>query len=138
MKNPNKHIRKTYVDALASATSLPVYGNGIPKDKVLPDKYILLTTQTKNPFARDKENFEWLCSINIELYSVNEKGYNSSLKVDDIEEIVLTTISNGITVSGFNTKFVRFVDSVSLPIETPTNTINRIIVIYEHWLNNAA
>lgn len=139
MINPDKYIREAYISALSSATGLTVFDTGIPINmEPLPKTYIILRNQSKNPFSRDKESWEWLCSLTIDIVDVNEKGYNSSVNVDDIEGQVITIIEAGITILGFKTKFTRYVDTVSLPVETPTQTIARKVVIYEHWLNRAS
>lgn len=137
MLNPDKYIRKAYVDALSSATGLNVWNKGIPKDvEVLPDTYIILRSQTKQRTSVSKQLWEWQSQITIDIVSVNELGYNSTVVVDNIEQTVMNTIESGLTFGGgFNNKSTRFIDSVPLDIDTPTNTINRKVVIYEHWLN---
>lgn len=137
MINPDKHLRAAYISALESATGLKVYDNSIPMDEVLPDEYIIFSNQRKDPFSRDKESYEWLCVPEIDIYSVNKKGFNSSLVIDDIEEIVITVIDSGLTIGGgFTNKFSRLSDTYTFdPVETETNTICRKRIIYEHWLN---
>lgn len=137
MKNPNKYIRAALVTSLATHTELPFFDTGIPIDlQPLPDVYGVVNNQTKNRFAISKQNHEWLCSVTIELVAVQEKGFNSTVEVDDFEEIVLTAM-DAVTVRGFRIGFTRLLDSVPSPIETQTNTINRTILVYELWLNKA-
>lgn len=137
MINPDKHLRAAYIAALESATGLKVYDNSVPMDESLPDRYIIFSNQRKDPFSRDKERYEWLCVPEIDIYSVNEKGFNSSAIIDDIEQQVLTAIGSGITIgAGFTNKFSRLSDTYTFnPVETETNTISRKRIIYEHWLN---
>lgn len=137
MKNPNKYIRASIVSALATATGLSVFDSGIPIDlQPLPEKYLIVNTQSKSRFAVTKGNHEWLCSVTLDLNAVQEKGFNSTVEVDNMEEQVLTAMP-GIAVSGFRVNFTRLVDSVPLPIETATATINRTVLVYEQWLNKA-
>lgn len=138
MKNPNKYIRKAFVDALGTATGLGVYDQGIPIDlQPLPNLYVLVKNQSKGRFAVSKQNDEWLCSFSLDINSVNEKGFNSSVRVDDIEEQLLTAVPN-VAIPGFKLKWTRLVDSLPFdPLETPTQTINRTVLVYEQWLNKA-
>lgn len=138
MKNPNKYIRSAFVTALGSATGLGVYDQGIPIDlQPLPDKYVLVKNQSKGRFAVSKHNDEWLCSFSLDINSVNEKGFNSSVAVDDIEEAILTAAPS-VQIPGFTLKWTRLVDSIPFdPLETSTHTINRTVLLYELWLNKA-
>lgn len=136
MVNPNKHIRKVYVDTFSAATGLPVWENSVPKDVPSPSMYILVRNQNKDEFARAKGVYEWRCDSIIDIVSVQEKGYSHQVSVDDVEEQILT-VMEGVAIPGFNTKYVRLIDSHPLDTETSTHTINRTVLIYEHWLNKA-
>lgn len=137
MINPDKYIRKAYVDGLTSATGLGVYDNGIPIPANIAKSHIVLSNQSKEPFSRDKCGYEWLCRIDIDIYAFNPKGFSSSVATDDIEEQVLTFIESGFNVGGgFDTKMARLIDTYNFaPVESDTHTINRKRVIVEHWLN---
>lgn len=138
MVNPSHHLRLAWKTALESATGLNMYDYGIPIDtSSLPSEYILYLNESKDPFSRDKEGYEWLLRPSVELCSVNEKGFISTLNLDLMEEQVITAIDAGISIGGgFTVNFSRFIDSVNLaPIETQTHTISRKSVIYEHWVN---
>lgn len=135
--NPNKYIRSTLVTALQSATGQPFFDTGIPIDlQPLPTLYGVVNNQTKNRFAVSKQNHEWLCSVTMELCAVQEKGFNSTVEVDDLEGVVLTSME-AIAVPGFRLGLIRLVDSIPSPIETATQTIDRTILVYELWLNKA-
>lgn len=135
MVNPDKYIRAAYINALTSATGLPVFDDGIPiPEKDLPNKYYLLGTQTKNSTALSKHGWEWSCTAEVHCIFVNDKGFNSSAEADDMEEAVLSAGAS-LSVPQFNYITTSFIDSVSSNIETQTNTVNRKIVIYRHWLN---
>ena len=139
MYNPDKYIRKAYIDAIELATGLSVYDTSIPKDvQPLPKQYILITAQSKQRTSISKQLWEWQCQVRVDIVSVNDMGYHSSVSVEDIEEIVISTIEAGLTIQNFNNKSTRFLDSTPLPTETVTESIDRKIVDYEHWLNRAA
>lgn len=135
MKNPDKYIRAAYISAISNATGLPVYDAGIPISvEDLPDKYYLIGTQTKAPRAESKYGWEWSCTVEVHCVFVNAKGYNSGSAVDDMEEAVLST-GMSLVVPEFRSIQTDFIDSIRLDMETQTNTINRKIVVYQHWLN---
>lgn len=139
MYNPDKYIRKAYIDAIESATGLSVFDTSIPKDvQPLPKQYILITAQSKQRTSISKQLWEWQCQVRVDIVSVNDMGYHSSVSVEDIEEIVINTIEAGLTIQNFNNKSTRFLDSTPLPTETTTQSIDRKIVDYEHWLNRSA
>src|SRR5690606_25144527 len=134
MRNPNKYLRLAYITALEADTGLSVYDKVIPKDLPFDTSYILITSQTKTRYAISKTCYEWLVVVNTEVVCVNEKGYISTLKVDDVEEGVLNSVQ-GITVPGWSLKSKDLLDSVDADLETPTHTINRRIITHEYWLS---
>lgn len=130
-------MRGAYVTALAVATGVPVWSKKVPKDvDPIPLKYILITSQTKNRTEVDKDGFEWLCTITVDIYNVNEAGYSSIVNLDDIEENVINTIEEEIQIPGFITKSTVLFDSRDLETETASQSIERRILTYQHWLNN--
>lgn len=139
MYNPDKYIRKAYIDAIELATGLTGYDTDIPKDVLaLPKQYFIIRGQSKQRTSISKQLWEWDCQVTIDLVSVNDLGYHSSASVDDIEQTVLTIIESGLVIPNFNNKSTRFVDSVPMPVDTLTESIDRKVIIYEHWLNRAA
>lgn len=134
MRNPNKYIRKAVVDLLSQATGLQVYDNSIPLDVVGGTSYVLVNSQSKRPTSQSKTCFDWSCSFNIDIHSLNEKGFNSTVKADDIEETVLTAMQN-IMVDTWFVKEREFIDSVSMVVELPDYTDNRNTIVYNLWLS---
>lgn len=134
MINPNKYIRKGLIDLIAPATGLPVYDVSIPLDEILPNQYVLLHSQTKRKTAQSKWCYEWMCSINIDVFSINKKGFVSSAKNDDIEGLILTAM-NSFKLGNFSVKDVNLIDSVPSVVEMPDHTINRTVLIYEIWVD---
>lgn len=138
MINPNKYIRKAIIDTLVLSTGVMFYDNLIPIDvKPLPNAYGIVKSQSKNRFGVTKQWHEWICSVTIDVYSVEALGFNSSVTVDDLEESVINAMRN-LRVQGFDVKMVSFVDSVSMPVITGANTVARNVIVYEMWLNNVA
>jgi hypothetical protein len=131
--NPNAPLRNAYLTAWA-ATGLPVWAKKVPKSAVIPKQYILITSQTKQRTEVSKDCFEWLCQIVVDIIYVGAAGYASPIKNDDIEEIGVNAIQAGIVVAGFDVKSYDFIQSLDLDIETDTQSIERRVITYEHWL----
>lgn len=137
MVNPNKHIRIAYRNVL-SDIGVPVWTNKVPKTvKPTPTKYVLITSQTKNETEKCKDGFEWLCTVTLDITSVLNKGQSDLDILDDIEEIILTRIDEDLPVmGGFVVKSADIVESRDIDFETDSQSVERRILIYEHWLSN--
>ena len=135
--NPNKYIRKAYIEAIENQTALKVWHRKIPKTvNPIPTAYILLDSQTKNETAKAKTDyFEWLCTLDVHIFNVNDKGYSNQAFVDDIEGIVNRIIRvDGVVIENFVNKNTNILESMELPIETETKSIDRTVIKFEHWL----
>lgn len=134
IENPNEPLRTAYVSALSSIQ--PLWVGKVPKSGVVPRSYTILGTQTKNPTEKGKDGcMEWLCTIVIDLFNVNAAGYSAKGVNDDIEAQIIDIIEAGIMVEGFQVKSTDFIDSIDLSIETPTASIERRVITYQHWLS---
>lgn len=144
--NPNKYIRIGIISALeAGIANLNIWYKKVPVDVVpVPNAYILLDSQTKNETVVSKSttekatNFEWLSTIDINIYSINEKGFSDADMVDDLEQSVLSIIRTGVDIPNFDTKDVRIIESQDLSIDNETASVDRKLVKFEIWLNNAS
>lgn len=137
MSPNNKHIRKAIMDRLEAATGWVVFDTAVPPDLVpQPEKYILVNGTVKTRFGDSKLGHEWLCSTQIHIVSIQEKGFVSSEVVDDTEVKVVTSMP-GLEVSGYRTKFTRLLDSRPSTIQHPAQTIVRTVLVYEQWLGSA-
>lgn len=136
MDSPNEPLRKAYIQAIATALAgIPVWAKKIPKNVTpVPSLYILIISQEKQRTAIGKDCWEWLCQITLDITYVNPQGYSDTVKIDDVEAAVITAVEAGINVEGFMVKSVDLVNSSDLDTETPTQSIERRILIYEHWL----
>lgn len=143
MLNPNEPLRAAYVEAIQTATGLQVWAKKVPKDVVIPDQYIIINSQSKTlteeyknlsapPLVANK--FEWLCTITLDLYNINLAGFGDPAINDAIEALVISAVQDGIEVDGFEVKSYSFIDSIDLDIETDTQSIERRVVTYQHWL----
>lgn len=132
--NPNKYIRKTIVSLVEAATGWNAYERTVPPDiNPQPSKFILVNGTVKNRFGDSKQGHEWSCSTQIDIISIQRKGYVGSAEVDDKEEAILTVMKN-MALSGFKVKFTRLVDSRPQTIEMPSETQVRTTLIFEQWL----
>lgn len=137
MINPDKYIRKALVAELALAVAVPFYDTAIPIDiQPLPTRYGVIRSQSKNRFADDKSSRDWMSSVTIELFSVNELGFVSTVDVDDMEAVVINTMPD-LSIPDLDVKFIRFVDSVNSPINTLTQSVSRRVIVYDFWINSS-
>jgi len=136
MLNPDKYVREGYIADLEPLLGgVPIWDGGIPVDEPTPDVYVLITTQTKRPTERTKDGFEWMGTITLDIVSIRPPGTHNTAIVDDIEEILIERIEQEIDIPGFINNNTLFVDSVSLKDENASQSVDRKILIYEHWLN---
>ncbi len=144
--NPSKYIRVAYIQALEVATGVKVWHRMVPKNvSPIPSAYIILDSQTKNETVNAKPSegseggtyFEWSTTIDVNIYRINEKGYSSAAIVDDLEQIVINVIRSGVIVPNFRNKDTRILESISLDAETSTQSIDRRVVKFEHWLDRS-
>jgi hypothetical protein len=144
--NPDKYIRKAYIDGLSLLTGLPAYHKRLPVDIYpLPSMYILITTQTKNESGTKGKQLstslsafrltEWMCSITIEIIRVNERSFGSYASVEDVEEQIIDWVRTQLQVPEFYVKETELVDSISLDIDTDTVSMDRKVLTFQHWVN---
>lgn len=134
MRNPDKFVRKGYAEALI-AQGIPTYNKDIPVDvNPLPDLYVLIESQSKSTTERSKEDFEWNCRVTLHIIKLNTRGYTSTTTLDDAEGICITAIENGILIDNFHRKSTYLIESIDLDMTDKTSTIERRVLIYEHWL----
>ena len=131
--DPNTALRTAYLSALAGI-GVPGWAKKVPKNAEIPSNYYLITSQTLNRTEVGKDCFEWLCSIVVDVIYRGTPGYASPVQTEAIEAEVISAIENGITVAGFSVKSTDFVDSVNLDEETETQSIERRVITYQHWL----
>lgn len=132
--NPNLPLRTAIVTGLRNNVTGFTFAGLLPKSKNISTQYILINSQTKNVTERSKDAFEWLCTVNFDIYYLNPQGYNSPEENDIIEGKIITFLENGFTVNGFDLKSHELVNSIDLNVETPTNSIERRVLTYQFWV----
>ena len=133
MLTPNTPLRIAYLNALAGI-GVPVYAKKIPKDVKIPLNFIILNAQLLKRTEVSKNSWEWLCAINVDITYNGVTGFASPVQTEIVEQAVLTAIEGGITVPGFFVKSTVLFNSLSMDAETPTQSIERRIITYQHWL----
>lgn len=134
MKNPDKYLREGYLIALR-AQGLTVYNKTIPVDTIPdPQGYVLIESQSKTVTERSKTSFEWNSRVTLHIVKVNARGYSTTTSIDDMEEKCINAVENGILVNNFYVKSTYQIESMNLDMTDKTNTIERRVLLYEHWL----
>lgn len=80
---PEKLIRKDIYDVLSE--KYPVYDVDTPIDKIERGRFIKIVQSQKQQTDLQKECYSWLVNVQLDLYSVNEFGFYSTLGVDEME-----------------------------------------------------
>lgn len=141
--NPNKYIRKAYVDAFFTAIAgIPVWEDYVPINANGVTTYILISSQSKNETVNAKSiddltYFEWICTIDLNIYHVQPLGASMSAIVDDLAERVISIVREGIPIPNFSNKNTKILESLNLSSTTKTQSVNRTLLKFEHWLNRA-
>ena len=134
MKNPSKPLRTAYIQALKTATGLPVYYKLLPSGST-DKEYILLDSMSKSRIVKAKvDYYEWQVRVNVNIYSIRPAGTSNQGRVDDIEETVRETIGTALPVVGWYNKNTDEVSQQDLSTVGQTTFTDRSSVIFEHWL----
>lgn len=135
--NPNTSIRTALIAALTPIK--PTWVKKVPRNiTTIPNQYILISSQTKDPTERSKCGFEWLCTVNIEMINLNTSGYANPIKNDEVEAQIFDAIEGGITIQGFDNKEWLFINSIDLDVETSTQSIERRVLTYSFWVQQVS
>jgi hypothetical protein len=131
-QNPNIPIRTALI-SLLSALNVSAWNKRIPKNVAAPSKYALLTSQTKQPTETSKCGYEWMASINVDLYKINPYGYVDTTAIDNLEQDVINGIED-LIIPGWDLKNITLLNIQDLDADTTTQTIERRVVSYQFWL----
>lgn len=127
---PNSKIRKAYIDALPK---YKVYDIAVPNDEKPPNLYITVNNMTLNEHEKYKQGYEWLVATTHNIWYVNEKGFNSSI---NLEQVANDIINCELDVDGFELKDKTLFECRQFePFETDFETIQRMIVVIKHWVS---
>lgn len=121
-----KYLRKDIIDALPQ---YKVYDVDAPITELKRGQYIKIVQCQKQQTDQDKECYSWLVNVQLDLYSVNELGFYSTLAVDEMEEDlkpIYRDLPNVEDVMGVTTRDNNY--------DTDTHSVNRRIVniIYKY------
>lgn len=144
--NPNKYVRTGLITAIkAVIPNIGIYYKILPLNvKPVPKTYVILDSQTKNETVLSKSteekatNFEWLTTIDINIYNLNDKGFSDAEIVDDLEQKILSVVRTGFNIPNFDTKDVRILESLDLSAQAGSNYVDRKMLKIEIWLNNVS
>ena len=130
--NPNISIRVALI-SLLSGLNIPAWNKRIPKNVVAPKVYALLTSQTKQPTETSKDGYEWMASINVDLYKINDFGYVNTVPIDNMEQDIVNGIE-ALVIPGWDVKNITLLNIQDLDDDTATQTIERRVITYSFWL----
>ena len=141
MKNPDKHIRKAFSDALSDLevtnpynsdeVSIPLSDFRIPQNK---DFYILMTNQWTMPRYDSKcDKYSWTCGITLDIVTKFANYQGSRLFADEIKEAVMN-LTEDLTIENFNKQRQDWNFPDDLEMMTSTENIYRKIIQYEFEL----
>jgi len=132
-RNPDKWIRKGIIQCLGS--SAPIYDMRVTGNNY-PDKYIILSTQTKQTTNATKCGSQWDCSILLDLVTRYTATSNPGdrVAVNDIEDDVIINMNN-FSIENFSLFSIQIESSTSLDTLTDTMNVFRQLVRYRIILN---
>lgn len=128
MNIPNSAIRRAYIEALPQ---YKIYDIAAPSDEEPPKLYLTVNNVVLNETENYKTGHEWQIATSINIWHVNEKGFVSSL---DLEQVANDVINSQIEIEGFKLQHREMFDCKQFePIETDTHTIERMVIVMKHW-----
>lgn len=128
--NPDKYIRKAIFDAtnniVVSGKTIKTFDSRLTGNANLTE-YILMTAQDKDVLKNTKCEYEWECSLLIEIYTRYSSAGNtgSRLLLNDIEQAVIDVLNPKLTIQGFTNVTQNITYETSLETVTDTDNIYR-------------
>lgn len=128
--NPDKFIRKAVFDAtnniVVSGKTIKTFDSRLTGNSNLTE-YILMTAQDKDVLKNTKCEYEWECSLLIEIYTRYSSAGNtgSRLLLNDIEQAVMDVLNPKLTIQGFTNITQNITYETSLETVTDTDNIYR-------------
>lgn len=127
LKNPNKYIRKAYLDALVSV-GVPGWDKRLPADIEIPQTYYLISNQTKTEIQRTKCDKAWQVVTTIDIYHRENRGFSDSAVVDDLEELITDSLAPSVQTDLPVSPFTVYNTFVESPVDLPQETVNETIL----------
>jgi hypothetical protein len=147
MKNPDKVVRAKYISLFSSITTpngsgvqtVPVFDMLVPRSvNPIPKIRIVITSQTKVQANTSKCGHDWGCTIAMDVISEQELGFANTAILDDIEEQISNLIdlqTGDVDFSPFICYNTKTLTPTDMSYTTPTKSIGRKVVRYEHQLS---
>jgi hypothetical protein len=139
-----RDVRKAHIDLILATLGIQGFDESLPLDlQPLPNRYAVVTSVNKQgtlgtkPYATDNMAYrhnEIQYFVNIDLIDVNEMGYVSNAWVDWASEVYEEAVRRQLIVTGYSVKETTKTNEVPLPVNTPTISIQRKVLTFEHWL----
>lgn len=128
MSIPNAKIRRAYINALPQYR---IYDISVPNDEVPPNLHLTVNNVVLKEHEEYKGGNEWMTAINVDIWNVNEKGFVSSF---ELEEVANDIIKAQPIVKDFKIQNIKMFNCQQFnPVETDTNTIERMVVTLQIW-----
>jgi len=128
--NPDKYIRKAVFDLtnniVVNSKIIKTFDSRVTGNSNLTE-YILMTAQDKDVLKNTKCQYEWQCSLLIEIYTRYSSSGNTGSRVllNDIEQAVMDLLNPKISVTGFTNITQNIEYETSLETITDTENIFR-------------
>jgi hypothetical protein len=146
MITPDIPVRTAYLTILSAlgigSISVPVFVDMVPVNiDPIPNTRVIITSQTTSIDAENKCGHGWKCTILLDIINEQSKGFANRDIVDMIEQqisdlIDIWTYADGdISIAPFTVYHTTFAGSHNMDLETPTRSITRKLVRYEHRLS---
>ena len=128
--NPDKFIRKAVFDAtnniVVNSKIIKTFDSRLTGNANLSE-YILMTAQDKDVLKNTKCEYEWECSLLIEIYTRYSSAGNTGSRalLNDIEQSVTDALNPKLTIQGFTNITQNITYETSLETITDTENIYR-------------
>lgn len=128
--SPDKFIRKAVFDAtnniVVNSKIIKTFDSRLTGNANLTE-YILMTAQDKDVLKNTKCEYEWECSLLIEIYTRYSSAGNtgSRLLLNDIEQAVMDVLNPKLTIQGFTNVTQNITYETSLETVTDSENIYR-------------
>lgn len=132
MINPDKHIRKFFVDTLnnieVDGKTITIHDYRVPQNK---DAYILMINQSMDPNYDNKcGKYRWTCRITLDIVTIYKNNQGSRLLADNIKEEVMS-LTKDIDIDNFLIENQEMTFPDDLHFLDNTQSIFRKLINYE-------
>ncbi|MEI2271827.1 hypothetical protein OHD16_06700 [Sphingobacterium sp. ML3W] len=138
-------LRKEYLRIVTGSTGLPGFDTSVPLDvSPLPNEYYLVSnvSRTQTTLAKAPESYvtgyrknENRVFLNVDVNVRLKKGFNSSFSVEKYVDAIIENLSSSLNPQGYYVKETKLVNMVPMNVVTDTNSIQRMVISFEHWVS---